>query len=75
MIIHPLRQWLEKNNISSKEFGVIAGISRSHVNFIIAGERIPSLKLLKRILDATNNELMINDFININNKEDSENES
>ena len=67
---HPLRQWLKKNNISTKEFAGIIGVSVSFVNYIISRKRTPSLRLLKKILEATNNELMINDFININNKEE-----
>ena len=70
MKIHPLKQWLKKNNVSTKEFAGNIGVSISYVNYITSFKRTPSLRLLKKILEATNNELTINDFININNKED-----
>ena len=69
MKIHPLKKWLKKNNISTKEFAGIIGVSISHVNYITSWKRTPSVKLLNKILEVTNNELTINDFININ-KED-----
>ncbi len=70
MKIHPLKKWLKKNNISTKEFAGIIGVSISYVNYITSLKRTPSLRLLKKILEATNNELTINDFININSEED-----
>ncbi len=70
MKIHPLKKWLKKNNISTKEFAGLIGVSISYVNYITSFKRTPSLRLLKKILEATNNQLTINDFININGKEE-----
>jgi len=49
-----LDYWLFKNKITKTDFARTIGISRGHLQGVISGKLKPSIKLAKKIEEATN---------------------
>lgn len=54
---HPLRQWRKKNNIILADFAERVQSTASSISRIERGVQSPSLALLVRIIDATNQDV------------------
>lgn len=61
---HPLAGWMEKHKeISQAKLASDSGCSEPHLSLILKGERGVSMKLAKRLSDATGGEVRIEDFL------------
>ena len=49
----PIKNYLKKNNLTRDEFAESLGINKIYLNTIIAGLKLPSLKLLLKISEIT----------------------
>jgi|JI102314A1RNA_FD_contig_51_4578784_length_542_multi_17_in_0_out_0_1 predicted transcriptional regulator len=59
-----LKEYLEKQSITHKNFGKMIGVSQPFVTCMVSGIRIPSLTLMQRIIESTNGEVNVGDFFN-----------
>jgi len=59
---HPLRQWRKKNNIILADFAERVQSTASSISRIERGVQSPSLALLVRIIDATNQDVTMFHF-------------
>lgn len=61
---HPLAVWMDGHTeISQSKLASESGCSESHLSLILKGERGVSMKLAKRLSDATGGEVRIEDFL------------
>jgi DNA-binding transcriptional regulator YdaS (Cro superfamily) len=58
-----LREWLFRNHITVTDLAKKIGVSRSHLNGVVLQWRSPSSKLAKKISEATNGEVTINELL------------
>lgn len=59
-----LKEYLKKQSITYKDFGKMIGVSQPFVTYMASGAKKPSLILMQRIIDSTNGEVNIGDFLN-----------
>ena len=57
METHPLTEWRKRHGLSQSDLAERILVSRWTVNRIECGERFPSRGTIKRIVDATGNEI------------------
>lgn len=61
---HPLAVWMDSHtDITQAKFAADSGCSEPHLSLILKGERGVSMKLAKRLSDATGGEVRIEDFL------------
>lgn len=61
---HPLSVWMDGHKeISQAKLASDSGCSEPHLSLILKGERGVSMKLAKRLSDATGGEVRIEDFL------------
>lgn len=61
---HPLAVWMDSHSdITQAKFSADCGCSEPHLSLILKGERGVSMKLAKRLSDATGGEVRIEDFL------------
>lgn len=61
---HPLAVWMDSHTeITQAKFAAESGCSEPHLSLILKGERGVSMKLAKRLSDATRGEVRIEDFL------------
>ena len=61
---HPLALWIKHSGFNHQaEFCDFAGCSESHLSLIIQGKRGVSMKMAKRLSDATNGDVPIDAFL------------
>jgi hypothetical protein len=61
---HPLSRWMDSHpEISQANLAATSGCSEPHLSLILKGERGVSMKLAKRLCDATGGEVKIEDFL------------
>lgn len=61
---HPLAVWMDAHKeISQAKLASDSGCSEPHLSLILKGERGVSMKLAKRLSDATGGEVRIEDFL------------
>lgn len=61
---HPLAVWMEKHpEISQAKLAADSECSEPHLSLILSGERGVSMRLAKRLSDATGGEVRIEDFL------------
>ena len=61
---HPLAVWMDGHKeISQSKLAADSGCSEPHLSLILKGERGVSMKLAKRLSDATGGEVRIEDFL------------
>lgn len=61
---HPLAVWMDGHKeISQSRLASESGCSEPHLSLILKGERGVSMKLAKRLSDATGGEIRIEDFL------------
>jgi transcriptional regulator with XRE-family HTH domain len=58
-----LSEYLEKHSMPPSGFAAKIGVPASTIARLLKGYRKPGLDLLKKIADATNGEVMPNDFL------------
>lgn len=46
-----IKKTLEKAGMTQRKFASECGISREHMNYVINGDRLPSIPLLRRMSD------------------------
>ena len=56
--------YLKQNQITSKRFAKIIGVSRVSVERYKSGDRHPRVRILRKITTATDGIVTANDFIN-----------
>lgn len=62
--LHPLASWMERHKeISQAKLADDCDCSESHLSLILAGQRGVSMKLAKRLSDATNGDVKVEDFL------------
>ena len=60
-----LADWLDKHSVSQADFARYVGRSKATISRIVNGRRQPSLQTMMRITKATDNEVMPNDFCEV----------
>jgi hypothetical protein len=61
---HPLAVWMEAHpDINQVKLAAEASCSEGHLSLVLKGERGVSIKLAKRLSDATRGEVKIEDFL------------
>lgn len=61
---HPLAAWLGRHEeISQSKLAAAAECSEGHLSLILRGERGVSMKLAKKLSDATGGEVRVEDFL------------
>ena len=60
-----LHDYLKEQNIPITSFANSVGVRRQAIHSYISGEKYPSPKTLKRIVEITNGEVMPNDFYDL----------
>lgn len=61
---HPLAAWLDRHEeISQSKLAADSDCSEGHLSLILKGERGVSMRLAKRLSDATGGEVRIEDFL------------
>jgi transcriptional regulator with XRE-family HTH domain len=61
---HPLAAWMDSHKeISQAKLAAESDCSEPHLSLILKGERGVSMKLAKRLSDATGGEVRIEDFL------------
>ena len=58
-----LRQFLEDNGITQRDFGDEIGRSQAYISFLVNGERMPSMKIANAIAVRTNNRVPVSDWL------------
>jgi transcriptional regulator with XRE-family HTH domain len=48
-----IEEYIRKNHLTLAQFASMVGVQRSHVSKLIAGDRVPSLPLLRKIHEVT----------------------
>ena len=61
-----LYYWRKKKNISKYKLSCITGISNTHIRCLENGQKQPSYRTIKQIVDALN--LSLSEFFNVNNE-------
>lgn len=57
-----LRSYLSSRGISEAAFGQTIAVSQAAVNRYVRGERIPTPRIMARIVEATDGQVTANDF-------------
>jgi hypothetical protein len=60
---HPLAAWIAQHTNQAK-FAADARCSASHLSLVLQGKRGVSLKLAKRLSEATDGAVRVEDFVN-----------
>lgn len=61
---HPLAAWMDGHKeISQAQFADDCDCSESHLSLIMSGKRGVSLNLAKKLSDATNGDVRVEDFL------------
>jgi DNA-binding XRE family transcriptional regulator len=60
-----VKNYIEKYNISQTDFANKIGISKTHVNLIIKGKRIPSVNLAKKIELLTKGKIRASEILGL----------
>jgi transcriptional regulator with XRE-family HTH domain len=61
---HPLAVWMDGHKeINQSKLAADSGCSEPHLSLILKGERGVSMRLAKRLSDATGGEVRIEDFL------------
>ena len=60
-----VKDYIEKHNISQTDFANKVGISKTHVNLIIKGKRIPSVSLAKQIEILTKGKIRASEILGL----------
>ena len=58
-----LKEYLTKERLSQKKFASLVGVSGVQINHLVHGNRLPSLKLLKKIEKITSGLVSTDDFL------------
>lgn len=58
-----LSEYLSTNKITQAAFAESIGATQQAVGYWVGGERCPQLRLMQRIVDATNGAVTPNDFL------------
>lgn len=62
--MHPLAVWIDSHTeITQAKLAADADCSESHLSLILKGDRGVSMKLAKRLSDATGGEVRVEDFL------------
>jgi len=57
-----LDQWLTARGVTQQQAADLIGCAQSHIAMLAAGQRAPSLNMLRRINAATDGEVGLDDF-------------
>lgn len=52
-MLSKVKTYLEQNALSQTQFAKLLGVTRSHVSKVIAGDRAPSVQLLRKMHEVT----------------------
>lgn len=59
-----LSAWMKKNKMGDEALAIETGVDRVTINRLRRGIHLPSWDTMSRIADATDNQVMPNDFLN-----------
>ena len=60
---HPLRSYLEKHRLSMSAIAQAVGTSRQTIHRIENGQQEPSVALMRKLAEATNNEVPASEIL------------
>lgn len=61
---HPLAVWMDSHKeISQARLAADSGCSEGHLSLVLKGDRGVSMRLAKRLSDATGGEVRVEDFL------------
>ncbi|MHB8568997.1 MAG: helix-turn-helix domain-containing protein [Metallibacterium sp.] len=63
--IHPLKQYLERNQITQRDFSFKINYAEQNLNKILSGKFKPSICTASKIVKATNGEISYEDLAGI----------
>lgn len=61
-VMHPLRRWRHKKQLSLEALGAQLGVNRSTLSYYETGNRIPRPPIMERIRRVTEGEVTASDF-------------
>lgn len=73
-----LDEYLKNQSMTKTAFGAVVGVSQSHISNISWGKKQPSIKLAKKIEEATDGKVSVIELLDINisfNKKSKEKET
>lgn len=57
-----LKEYFFISRVNQRDFAKTLGVSESHLSQIVTGKRKPSVKLAKKIMDATNDHVSLSEL-------------
>lgn len=69
-----LQKWLDRNNMSHKNFGQLVGVTASAIWYYVNGIKIPRPETMAKIVAYTKGEVTANDFYGIQERDNINNE-